>query len=173
VSTRKLLYGDTTGHTPSTFNTNQDFFGSTLRMSNSNTMLFVGGYGDIRIAGDAQRGAVWAFTGDSFISSNFTLKQKLVSPKTDDYRVGNNNIVISNDGSIVMAGSSNYPVVFSGNSQNGWSYIKKCTVEGIDELTEYVDGQFKCFAPDQQLIMRTLQYNYIDAGRLNILVPAR
>jgi len=72
-----------------------------------------------------------------------------------------------------MAGSSNYPVVFSGNSQNGWSYIKKCTVEGIDELTEYVDGQFKCFAPDQQLIMRTLQYNYIDAGRLNILVPAR
>lgn len=173
TASRKILYGDITGHTINTFNTNQDFFGSTIRINSVGTALFVGGFGDIRTAGDSQRGAVWAFTGNGAPSNTFILKQKLISPKSDDYRIGNNNITVSSDTSILMAGSSSYPVVFSGDSLAGWSYIKKCTVQGIDDLTEYVDGQFECYLTTGPLIVRTLQYNYVDAGRLNILNPSR
>jgi hypothetical protein len=170
---RKILYGDVTGHTINTFNTNQDFFGNTIRINSSGTALFVGGYGDIRTAGDGQRGALWAFTGDGTASNTFILKQKLISPKTDDYKIGDKNIIVSNNTSILMAGSSNYPVIFSGDASKGWSYIKKCTVQGIDDLTEFTDGQFQCFSTTGPLIMRTLQYNYIDAGRVNILNPSK
>lgn len=171
-----ILYGDGSNAEDSLYRS--DLFGTTVATTDNNQIVCVGGPYDYRITGAGSRklGAIWSFrnTGVNF-SGKWDLVKKLVSPSFDT-EIGSNGLSISSNGSFILAGSKNGPVLFSGNSVLGsppptpdWSYVGAANLYGLDSDIYDIKAPYFLKSNPNDIYVTSFKKNYNGAGKISYL----